>query len=239
MKKTKSLPDAAPTQAVPTPPVAAAATSRTRAGRKPDPSAPRSRYRVKPTRVTPEKDQPIGPMTVSPAARNRIAARLASRKKTKARATEKAAERRRTKNPWNDRESAAAYVRTALDEYRKDYRRHKTLLEKGLKEIAAEIKQHGATVALIEGRASTISGLKTLQTNYTRFLLDITKSKNLLSNLDDNTATVGGAVINIVLPDFGAIPVVAITNAPPPGATTATEEEDDDGEGLDEQADSV
>jgi hypothetical protein len=111
-------------------------------------------------------------------------------------------------NPFDDRVSAQEFIRESFDEYRRDYRAHREALQKSLEETK------GNSTALIEARVAIISSLKTLQTNYTRWLLDITKSKNLLSNLDPPKQEGGNMVINIILPEWGVVPIVDTRQRP-------------------------
>jgi hypothetical protein len=83
---------------------------------------------------------------------------------------------------------------------------------------------------VVEAQAQCIATQKTMQSNYTKFLLDVTKQTDLLADLDPEKASQQGQSITIVLPDFGAIEVVA-TVAPPvedEGETAEAERAEDD-----------
>ena len=111
------------------------------------------------------------------------------------------------------------YVQRGLDEIRLSLRRQQRMLESELRTVNVEIKRSTSpgnppSTALIEARTSILVGLKSLQATQSKFVLDITRSKDLLSNLDPDSGA-SGTVINIVLPDWGAIPVAETMEQPP------------------------
>ena len=126
----------------------------------------------------------------------------------------KKAPAKRGAGAFASRESANRYISAALEDYRLDYRKHKAMLERRLKEVGAAVLAGGGPVtALIEMETSLLANMKTLQTNYTNFLMGFVKEKGLLEGLDKREHGDGLTVI-FQLPDFGRVTVVAPEGPP-------------------------
>lgn len=129
---------------------------------------------------------------------------------------------------FRDRKSAQKYILEALDELRLSLRRQVKLLESELKTINGEIRSATKNTPtkvppanLVDARSSVFTTLKNAQNAQARFIIDIAKMVDALADLEQKDAV---ATINIVLPDWGAIPVVETIPRPDDTSTSNTDD---------------
>lgn len=120
----------------------------------------------------------------------------------------------KSKSTFAQRDTASSWAQRSLDKIEQSLETQQQILLESLKQINNEItastpKGETPATSLIEARTSILSGLKSLQATQTKFVLDLSKSKDLLAHL--NPAPTGDdekLTINIFLPDLTQIQIV-------------------------------